>query len=165
MDHARAGGHPLPLDQEAVAALRQIILSYEKKANHLIQILHLTQALFGYLPDAALRLIGEEMNVPMSTIYGVVSFYSYFARQPKGRHVIQVCLGTACYVRGGDRVLDEIKRVLGIEVAQTTPDGRFSLEVKRCIGACGLAPAIRIGQTVHKRVSAAQVGEILRLYP
>jgi NADH:ubiquinone oxidoreductase subunit E len=151
-------------DQERFDLLRQVILDYDKKESNLIQILHMAQAIFGYLPDDVLHFIGKEMNLPMSAIRGVVSFYSYFTTQPKGRHTIQVCLGTACYVRGGKKVLDTLKDSLDIDVSQTTPDRRFSLEVKRCIGSCGLAPAVSIDNVVHKRVNPNKLQEILNKY-
>jgi NADH:ubiquinone oxidoreductase subunit E len=144
--------------------LHQVILDYERKENNLIQILHMAQAIFGYLPDEVLHYIGEEMVMPMSAIRGVVSFYSYFTTEPKGRHTIQVCLGTACYVRGGKKVLDTLKETLNIDISQTTPDQRFSLEVKRCIGSCGLAPAVSIDNVVHKRVNPNKLKDILRKY-
>jgi NADH:ubiquinone oxidoreductase subunit E len=150
MENVQTECRPVADENETIETLRRIIVSYEKKESNLIQILHMAQALYGYLPDSVLRVI--------------VSFYSYFSTQPKGRHTIQVCLGTACYVRGGTRVLEALKNSLKIDVAQTTGDGRFSLEVKRCIGSCGLAPAIRIDQTVHKRVNPTRIDEILDLY-
>lgn len=145
--------------------LRQIIHDYEKRESNLIQILHLAQAVFGYLSDDVLHFIGEEMDLPLSKIHGVVSFYSYFETQPHGRHTIQVCLGTACYVRGGTKVLDNLKKALGIEVGETTSDGRFTLAVKRCFGSCGLAPAISIDSVIHKRVNPNQLQDILNQYP
>ena len=151
-------------EQECFARLRQVIHSYDCQEDNLIQILHMAQAIFDYLPEHVLCFIGEEMNIPMSKIQGVVTFYSYFSTQPKGRHTIQVCLGTACYVRGGKKVLDTLKEILAIDVSQTTPDRRFSLEVKRCIGSCGLAPAVSIDHVVHKRVNPNKLQDILRQY-
>jgi NADH:ubiquinone oxidoreductase subunit E len=150
--------------QERFDLLRQVILDYDKKESNLIQILHMAQAIFGYLPDEVLHFIGTEMDMPMSSINGVVSFYSYFSTQPKGRHTVQVCLGTACYVRGGKKVLDALKAALAIDVAQTTADRRFSLEVKRCIGACALAPAVMIDNVVHKRVNPSKLQDMLKQY-
>lgn len=151
-------------EKDQLALLRQVILDYDRKESNLIQILHMAQAIFGYLPENVLHFIGTEMNLPMSQINGVVSFYSYFSTQPKGRHTIQVCLGTACYVRGGKKILDTLKNTLNIDVAETTTDRRFSLEVKRCIGACGLAPAVSIDNVVHKRVNANKIQDILKMY-
>ncbi|MBP7403206.1 MAG: NADH-quinone oxidoreductase subunit NuoE [Clostridia bacterium] len=164
MDMARDSGC-LPDDrQDQFDQLRKVILEYERKSHNLIQILHMAQAIFGYLPEDALQCIGTEMDLPMATIRGVVSFYSYFTTQPKGRHTVQVCLGTACYVRGGKNVMDALKSQLSIDVGETTPDRRFSLEVKRCIGSCGLAPAIMIDKTVHKRVNPKKIQDILKKY-
>ncbi len=151
-------------EKERFDLLRQVVLDYDRKESNLIQILHMAQAIFGYLPEDVLHFIGQEMDLPMSAIHGVVSFYSYFSTQPKGRHSIQVCLGTACYVRGGKKVLDALKSALGIDVAQTTADQRYSLEVKRCIGACALAPAVMIDHDVHKRVNPNKLTDILKQY-
>lgn len=151
-------------EQESYDTLRQVILDYEKKPSNLIQILHMAQAIFGYLPEPVQRFICEEMELSFSEVSGVVSFYSYFTTQPKGRHTIQVCLGTACYVRGGKKVLDAIKEALQIDVGETTGDRRFSLEVKRCIGACGLAPAVAIDNFVYKRVNPNKLQDMLSQY-
>jgi len=151
-------------DLERFDLLNQVIMEYGRKESNLIQILHMAQAIFGHLPENVLHHIGSEMNMPMSAIHGVVSFYSYFTTQPKGRHTIQVCLGTACYVRGGKKVLDTLKENLGIDVGQTTDDRRFSLEVKRCIGSCSLAPAVSIDNVVHKRVNPNKIQDILKQY-
>lgn len=151
-------------EQDSYALLRQVILDYQRQPSNLIQILHMAQAIFGYLPDDVQRFIGEEMDLPLAKISGVVSFYSYFNTQPKGRHTVQVCLGTACYVRGGKKVLDGLKDALKIDVGETTADRRFSLEVKRCIGSCGLAPAVAIDNFVHKRVNPNKLQEILSQY-
>ncbi len=164
MGIVKASSDQLVCDQDPYALLDRVIRDYDAREQNLIQILHMGQAIFGYLPDDVLHYIGERMNLPMSVIYSVVSFYSYFSTQPKGRHTIQVCLGTACYVRGGKKVLDALKKVLEIDVGQTTPDKRFSLEVKRCIGSCGLAPAVMIDSTVHKRVNPNKLLDILKLY-
>lgn len=151
-------------EQKAYQTLMQVIEDYDRKPSNLIQILHMAQAIFGYLPEKAQRFICEQMELPFSEVSGVVSFYSYFTTQPKGRHTIQVCLGTACYVRGGKKVLDALKGLLEIDVGETTPDRRFSLEVKRCIGACGLAPAVAIDNVVHKRVNPNKLQDMLSQY-
>lgn len=154
----------LETEQDRFALLSRVIRDYDSEERNLIQILHMAQAIFGYLPEEVLHFIGEQMDLPMSVIHGVVSFYSYFTTQPKGRHTVQVCLGTACYVRGGKKVLDTLKKMLEIDVGQTTPDNRFSLEVKRCIGSCGLAPAVSIDRVVHKRVNPNKLQDILKRY-
>ena len=151
-------------DEEKYSLLKDVIENYERKESNLIQILHMAQTIFGYLPHEVQHFIAVEMDLPVSKISGVVSFYSLFSTEPKGRHQIQVCLGTACYVRGGKKVLDHLKKILEIEVAQTTKDQRFSLEVMRCIGACGLAPAISIDGEIYKRVSPSKLQEILKKY-
>jgi NADH:ubiquinone oxidoreductase subunit E len=151
-------------ENEMFSLLEKTIGDYEAKESNLIQILHMAQAIFGYLPEEVLKFISEKMNLPMSKVSGVVSFYSLFSTQPKGKHTIKVCLGTACYVRGGSKIVDKIKELLDIEVGETTEDMNFSLEVMRCIGACGLAPAIAIDDTVFKRVNPNKLRQILAQY-
>ena len=151
-------------DDEKYALLRDVITKYQRKESNLIQILHMAQTIFGFLPDEVQSFIASEMDMPLSKLSGVVSFYSLFSTEPKGRHVIQVCLGTACYVRGGKKVLDKINKTLLIDVGQTTEDRRFTLEVMRCIGACGLAPALSIDGEIHKRVNPNKLQEILKQY-
>ena len=151
-------------EKEKFSLLKQAVENYEAKESNLIQILHMAQAIFGYLPENVLKLIAEEMNLPLSKVSGVVSFYSLFSTQHKGKHTIKVCLGTACYVRGGTKIVDKIKELLDIEVGETTDDMNFSLEVMRCIGACGLAPAIAIDETVYKRVNPNKLRQILAQY-
>ncbi len=144
--------------------LLSVIEDYDRDRSNLIQVLHMAQAIYGHLPDEVLRTISAEMDLPFSEVSGVVSFYSYFTTKPRGRHTVQVCLGTACYVRGGKKVLDTLKELLGVDVGQTTPDNAFSLEVKRCIGACGLAPAVAIDGTVYRRVAPGRLKAILGKY-
>jgi NADH:ubiquinone oxidoreductase subunit E len=124
----------------------------------------MAQAIFGYLPHNVLTYIAGEMNLPLSKVSGVVSFYSFFSTQPQGRHMIQVCLGTACYVRGGKKIVEKIRELLKIDVGGTTEDRRFTFIVMRCIGACGLAPAISIDGTVYKRVNPNKIQNILDRY-
>jgi NADH:ubiquinone oxidoreductase subunit E len=141
-----------------------IIAEYRDKPGALIPVLQMAQGLFGFLPESALKRISLGLNKPYSEVAGVVSFYSFFSTSPRGQHVIRVCLGTACYVRGGKQVLDAIKSKLGIDVGQTTEDRQFTLEGARCFGACGLAPTIAVDETVYKRVRPARVNEILDAY-
>ena len=151
--------------QEMYAELEQFINELPEKKGALIAVLHKAQSLFGYLPKEVQIFVGEKLNVPVSQIYGVVSFYSFFTMEPKGKYPISVCLGTACYVRGADKVLDAFKKELGIEVGQTTPDGRFSLDALRCVGACGLAPVALVADKVYGRISSAEeVKKILSEY-
>jgi NADH-quinone oxidoreductase subunit E/NADP-reducing hydrogenase subunit HndA len=124
----------------------------------------MAQAIFGCLSEDVQRFIAQEMDMSMSKISGVISFYSFFSTQPKGKYTIQICLGTACYVRGGKAIVEKLKELLGVDIGMTSEDGKFSLEVMRCIGACGLAPAISINGTVHKRVNPNKLQEILDQY-
>jgi NADH:ubiquinone oxidoreductase subunit E len=144
--------------------LDEVIESYREKPGALIPVLHCAQGIYGYLPEVALKRIALGLKKPYSEVAGVVSFYSFFSTVPRGKHVIRVCLGTACYVRGGLEVLEAIKDKLGIDVGETTEDRMFSLEVARCFGACGLAPAVSIDDEVHRRVRAARVGQMLAPY-
>ncbi len=155
---------PQPGEKELYAELKKIIAEYKGKAGALILVLHRAQTLFGYLPREVQRQIAEGLEIPLSEVSGVVTFYSFFTMVPKGRHSIKVCLGTSCYVRGGQKVLGDLERKLGISVGGTTDDRRFSLEVVRCIGACGLSPALTVGEDVFGRVKSTKLGEIMEKY-
>lgn len=144
------------LTNELYAQLEKFIDELPEKRGALISVLHKAQGLFGYLPREVQIFVGKKLGVPVSQVYGVVSFYSFFTMVPKGKNPISVCLGTACYVRGADKVLDVFKRELGIEVGQTTPDGQFSLDALRCVGACGLAPVVLVGDKVYGRIGTAE---------
>jgi NADH:ubiquinone oxidoreductase subunit E len=122
------------------------------------------QGLIGYLPPIVLKTISREMKTPLSEVYGIVSFYHFFTMVPKGRHVIQVCMGTTCYVKGGQRILDALEKEYNLEPEGITPDGRFSLETVRCLGCCGLSPVMAIGGNVHRRVKPAEIKDILSSY-
>lgn len=151
--------------QGLYAELEQFINELPEKKGALISVLHKAQSIFGYLPKEVQMFVGEKLNVPVSQVYGVVSFYSFFTMVPKGKYPISVCLGTACYVRGADKILDAFKKELGIEVGQTTEDGRFSLDALRCVGACGLAPVALIGEKVYGRINSTdEVKKILSEY-
>ncbi len=149
------------LSCSAVAAIKEICANHNNDAGELINILHETQNKLGYLPKEVQELVAKNLGIPASRVNGVVSFYAFFTEKPKGKHPISICLGTACYVRGSDKVLDEVKNVLGIEVGQTTPDGIFSLDCLRCVGACGLAPVMTIGGKVYGNVDPKNVRKIL----
>jgi len=151
-------------EEELLARLDEVIAEYKDKPGALIPVLQMAQAIFGYLPESALRKISLGLNKSYSEVAGVVRFYSFFSTQPRGKHMIRVCLGTACYVRGGKAVLDAFKAKLGIDVGQTTPDRMYSLEVARCFGACGLAPAIMVDDDVHHRVKPGRISQILAQY-
>ncbi len=150
--------------EEKYSLLKDVIEEYEKKESNLIQILHMSQAIFGFLPNTLQNFIAEQMDLPISKVSGVVTFYSFFSTKPKGEYTIRICLGTACYVRGGKKILEKFRELLGIDVGETTEDFKFSLEVMRCIGACGLAPAISINDKVYKRVNSNKIQQILKEY-
>jgi NADH:ubiquinone oxidoreductase subunit E len=151
-------------EQELLARLDDLLKQYKGKDGALIPVLQIAQGIFGYLPQVALKKIALSLNKSFSEVAGVVSFYSFFTTVPRGRNLVRVCLGTACYVRGGNRVLEAMKQKLGIDVGQTTPDREFSLEVARCFGACGLAPVITINDEVHHRVKPNKIEQILEQY-
>lgn len=146
------------------ARLAEVIKEYKGKPGALIPVLQIAQTIFGYLPADVLRTISEEMNEPYSRVYGVVTFYSFFSRIPRGKNLIRVCMGTACYVRGGQAVLEALQKELKITVGQVTDDRVFSLEVGRCFGACGLAPAMMINEDVHQFVKPEEIKAILAQY-
>jgi NADH:ubiquinone oxidoreductase subunit E len=144
--------------------LSKVICDYDADEKNLIQVLHMAQVIFGCIPIEVQKYVAKEMDIPFSKVSGVVSFYSFFSTQPKGKYTISVCLGTACYVRGGKKVLDRIKEMTGIDVGQTSEDKMFSLQVMRCIGACGLAPAIMINGRIYKQLNPTKVEKILNSY-
>jgi len=147
-----------------MARLDEVLAEYKDKPGALIPVLQIAQGIFGYLPESVLKRVALSLGKSYSEVAGVVSFYAFFSTQPRGKHVVRVCLGTACYVRGGKQVLEAMRKELGIEVGETSPDGMFSLEVARCFGACGLAPAMCVDEEVYKRVRPAKVREILDTY-
>jgi NADH:ubiquinone oxidoreductase subunit E len=151
-------------EAELLAQLDDIIADYRDKRGALIPVLQMAQGLFGYLPDGVLIRIAHGLGIPFSEVAGVVGFYHFFSRHPQGRHQVRVCLGTACYVRGGKEVLEALKKELGIDIGESTEDRCFSLEVGRCFGACGLAPVVMADVDVHQRVKSARVREILHKY-
>ena len=141
-----------------------IDLADERRRGRLIQILHRAQHIFGYLPREVQQHVAAKLAIPESAVSGVVSFYNYFTTKPKGKYVIDVCLGTACYVKGAQKVLDELARVLDVEPGHTTPDGKFTLEPTRCLGCCGLAPVMTIDGEVYGRLVPADVRDIIAKY-
>jgi NADH:ubiquinone oxidoreductase subunit E len=148
-------------ERELLRRLDEVLQDYRDKPGALIPVLQIAQSIFGYLPEVALKRISLGLNKSYSEVAGVVGFYSFFSTVPRGKHVVRVCLGTACYVRGGKRVLDAFKQKLKVDVGETTPDKMFSLEVARCFGACGLAPTVSIDGEVYKRVRPMRIGEII----
>ena len=141
-----------------------VLKEYVDTPGALIPVLQIAQAMFGYLPQSVLKKISLALDKPFSEVAGVVGFYSFFSTVPRGKHLVRVCLGTACYVRGGKEVLEALKNALGIEVGETTADRLFSLDVGRCFGACGLAPVIMIDDEVHERIKPSKVARILEQY-
>jgi NADH:ubiquinone oxidoreductase subunit E len=148
-------------EDEKYHLLKDVIIDYDRKESNLIQILHMAQAIFGYVPAEVQHFIADQMELSVSRVNSVLTFYSFFSTQPKGKYSVSVCLGTACYVSGGKEVLNKLKTVLGIDVGATTEDKIFSLSVMRCIGACGLAPAITINDKVYKQVNPNKIPRIL----
>ncbi|MDL2320490.1 NADH-quinone oxidoreductase subunit NuoE [Alistipes sp. OttesenSCG-928-B03] len=144
--------------------IREICASFNNEPGELINILHKTQGEFGYLPEDVQREIAKCLGISVAKVYGVVTFYSFFTMTPKGKHAISVCMGTACYVRDAEKIVDELKKQLNIEVGGVTPDGKFSLDCLRCVGACGLAPVMLIGDKVYGRVTAGEIRGILDSY-
>lgn len=144
--------------------IANIIDLYKGKEGSLIQILHLAQGIYGHLPLELQKFIAQELDKPLSEVSGVVTFYSFFSTKPRGEHTIRVCLGTACYVRGGKRIVERLQEILGIKIGETTENGKFTFEIARCIGACGLAPAMMIDDVVYKQVNANKLESILAKY-
>jgi NADH-quinone oxidoreductase E subunit len=142
----------------------RIVETHKDEKGALIPVLHAAQEALGYLPEEVQAYIAEKLNVPLSEVYGVVSFYSLFSIVPKGKYKISVCLGTACYVKGAGEVMEEFEKQLGIKVGQTTDDGHFTLEGCRCLGCCGLAPVLMVNDNVHGRLTTDDVSEIIEKY-
>lgn len=151
-------------DQEKYQRIAEVIEKYKSREGSLIQVLHMAQGIYGYLPLELQKFIALKMDKPLSEISGVVTFYSFFSTQPRGKHTIRVCLGTACYVRGGKKIIDKLEQLLDVQVGETTGDRLFTFEVARCIGACGLAPAMMIDDVVYKQVNPDKLENILAKY-
>lgn len=144
--------------------LKHFIDNNKAKTVGLMPVLHKAQEIFGYIPLEVQKFISQEMNVSVADIYGVVTFYSRFSTEPVGKNVIGVCLGTACYVKGAQSILDGFKKELGINQEETTSDGQFTLTATRCVGACGLAPVVMVNEEVYGRLDPKQIPEILSKY-
>ena len=153
-----------PDESEKISQISDFIERYKHREGSLIQVLHVAQQIYGYLPMHVQRLIADGLDLPLSEVSGVVTFYSFFTTQPRGKHIIRVCLGTACYVRGSKKIIQRLEELLKVGVGDTTDDRLFSLEVARCIGACGLAPAMTIDEKVYKQVNAEKLDSILAQY-
>lgn len=152
------------LQEHAEKQIREIVSRYKDEPTPLMMILETIQEEYGYIPLEVQELVSELLNIPVAEIYGVVTFYSLFSLTPKGKYVIGVCLGTACYVKGGQHVMDKFCQLLNIQPGQTTEDGLFTLDALRCIGACGIAPAISINGKVYPKVDESKVPAIINEY-
>ncbi len=158
------GKESKPVDSRTLQQIREIVAATDGQAGAPIRVLQKVQGLIGYLPREALEIISREMRIPPSELYGITSFYSFFSMVPKGKYLIQVCLGTSCYVKGGQKIIDTLNKDLGLESEGTTPDGKFSLKTVRCIGCCGLSPVLAINENVHRKVKPSQLKDILSTY-
>ena len=150
--------------KEMEKKLQEIIAKYRDTRGALIQVLHEAQDVYGYLPLEVQLKISEGLNIPLAEVYGVVSFYTQFTTNPKGKYRVSVCMGTACYVKGSRKVLDKLEEVLGIQAGHTTPDGLFTLNATRCLGACGLAPVMMINEDVYGRLTPDEIPGIIAKY-
>jgi len=142
----------------------ELIDDHNKGPDSLVQVLTIIQEEHGYLPKDVQQLVAEKMKVPLSRVFEVTSFYSRFTTEPKGKYEISVCLGTACYIKGAQGILDELKATLKISENQTTPDGMYTLTASRCIGACALAPAIIVNKDVHGMLDKKKLLKVLEMY-
>lgn len=155
---------PFAGTKEQEAELRKVISEHKDEKGALMPILQKAQDIYGYLPIEVQTIIAEELEIPLEKVYGIVTFYSQFSLNPKGKYKISVCLGTACYVKGAGDILDKLKKILGIDSGECTPDGKFSLEACRCIGACGLAPVLTVNEEVYGRLSVDDIEGIINKY-
>lgn len=144
--------------------LEDFINSLETKDGALIEVLHRAQGIFGYLPKEVQEFVAEKLNLPIAKVYGVVTFYSFFTTEPRGKNVVNICMGTACFVRGSGDILKEFEKELGIKNGETTSDMKFTLGSLRCVGACGLAPVLTINDKVYGHVTKSDVKTILSEY-
>jgi NADP-reducing hydrogenase subunit HndA len=149
---------------ERIQMLQDVIAKHKNTKGALIPVLHGAQEIYGYLPIEVQKVISEGLNIPLTEIYGVITFYTQFTLKPKGKFKIQICMGTACYVKGSKLILDKMKEKLGIDVGDLTEDGKFSLDATRCIGACGLAPVMMINDDVYGRLTADDIEGKLEKY-
>lgn len=154
----------IKLAENTIQLIKDICAEFENKEGELINVLHKVQGKLGYLPAEVQEVIAKELNISVARVYGVVTFYSFFTMIPQGKFPISICMGTACYVRGAEQVLSEFKRQLNVDVGESTSDGKFSINCLRCVGACGLAPVVTVGEKVFGRVAPSQVKEIIAEY-
>jgi NADH:ubiquinone oxidoreductase subunit E len=152
------------VDEQLLVQFTEMLEPYRDKPGSLIPALQAAQNVFGYIPKPAMNLISQTLDEPLSRVLGVVTFYSFFSTVPRGKYVIRVCLGTACYVRGGKEVVESLQTALEVDVGQTTADRLFTLEVARCFGACGLAPILMVNDDVHPHVKPVEIDNLLAQY-
>lgn len=150
--------------KEQEAALLDVIAKHKGDRGALMPVLQEAQSIYGYLPIEVQTIISNEMNIPMEKVFGIVTFYSQFSLNPKGKYKISVCLGTACYVKGAGDIFNKLQEMLGIKDKECTPDGKYSLEACRCIGACGLAPVLTINEDVYGKLSLDDLSSIFKKY-
>ena len=151
-------------ESENKTKVKEVIKKYRKDKSALIDILHDTQSSIGYLPREALETISTGLDIPLSKVFSVVTFFKAFSLTPRGRHLINVCLGTACHVRGADKVVEQIEKELGIKPGENTADLRFTLETVNCVGACALGPIVVIGEDLHGEMTPEKVADVLKNY-
>ena len=149
------------VEQKLQEEVRQILEQYTESKDNLIPILNEVQVKYGYIPQTAQKEISEYLKIPMAEIYGVITFYSRFTLKPKGKYAISVCLGTACFVKGSEKIMERLKQRLNIEEGETTPDGKFSIDATRCVGACGIAPVFTVNGEVYGRATVKKLDEVL----
>ncbi|MBQ8081077.1 MAG: NAD(P)H-dependent oxidoreductase subunit E [Clostridia bacterium] len=154
----------MPNNEQLYAELQRVIDEHGQEPGALMPVLQGAQEIFGCVPIDVQKYIAEKLHTTLSEVYGVATFYSQFSLQPKGEYLISVCLGTACYVKGSQKVLDKLSEVLNVPVGGTTPDGRFTLQATRCLGACGLAPVMTINEEVYGRLTPDDIPGIIAKY-
>jgi NADP-reducing hydrogenase subunit HndA len=152
------------LASSTLQQIRKIAEANHSRAGAPIRVLQQVQAFVGYLPPEVLKTVAKEMRIPLSELYGITSFYSFFSLVPKGKYVLQVCMGTSCYVKGAERILKTLKKDYGLEAGGITSDGKLSLEQVRCLGCCGLSPVMAIKENVYRKVKPSQIQDILASY-
>jgi NADP-reducing hydrogenase subunit HndA len=155
---------PFKGTKEQEEKLRAVIEAHKGEEGAAIPVLHEAQDIYGYLPIEVQKIISEGLDVPLAELYGIVTFYTQFSLYPKGEYEVSVCLGTACYVKGSGTIIEKLKERLGIDVGECTPDGKFSLNATRCIGACGLAPVMTVNDSVYGRLTPADLDDIFAKY-
>jgi len=152
------------LSKERLQKLDHVIERHKNTKGCLMPILNGSQKIFGCIPFAVQKIISQATDIPMAEIYGVITFYSYFTMEPRGKYVISVCMGTACYVKNAQKILEELEKETGTKVGKTSSDGKFTIEATRCIGACGLAPVVIINKDIYARLTVDQVADIVAKY-